>query len=272
MADVATAPPTRRTSPKPPAWSASKDVLWTAASAILAIALWAGAVALLKPPAYILPGPWDVLARSWSDRALLVSHGAGTMAEILAGLVLSVAIGIPLGILIVAIPIAQRLLYPIVIAFNAIPKVALAPLFVVWFGYGFLPRVLITGSIAFFPVLVATISGLMSIDPELLRLAEVLRAKKSATFIHLRLPQAIPSIIAGVKIATSLAVIGAIIGEFVASDRGWGFLLVQASGSLDTTIMFAIVIILAIVASLLFYLISLVEIYLISWHASQRSR
>ncbi len=246
--------------------------MWSVASGLLALALWGVAVAVLKPPAYILPAPWAVLARTWTDHALLLQHGASTLSEILAGLILSIVVGIPLGILIVAIPVVHRLVYPIVIAFNAIPKVALAPLFVVWFGYGLLPRVVITGSIAFFPILVATITGLMSIDPELLRLATVMRARQSRTFLHLRLPQAMPSIAAGVKIATSLAVIGGIIGEFVASDRGLGYLLVQASGTLDTTIMFAIVIILAVVASLLFYAISLVENYLVFWHASQRSK
>ena len=256
----------------PPLSNGARDILWMLASVVLAIGLWAGAVAILKPAAYILPAPWDVLTRTWTDRALLLSHGATTMGEILAGLLLSVVVGIPLGILIVALPIVQRLAYPIIIAFNAIPKVALAPLFVVWFGYGLLPRVLLTGSIAFFPILVATITGLVSIEPDLLRLAAVLRARRSRVFLHMRLPQAMPSIMSGVKVATSLAVIGGIIAEFVASDRGWGFLLVQASGSLDTTIMFSIVIILAVVASLLFYLISLLEIQLVSWHASQRSR
>ncbi len=272
MVDAAATQSNKRARPAPMLSSGAKDGLWAVASAVLAIALWAGSVAILKPPAYILPAPWDVLIRTWTDGATLLSHGAATMGEILVGLALSIVIGIPLGIAIVAIPLVQKLVYPMVIAFNAIPKVALAPLFVVWFGYGFLPRVLITGSIAFFPILVSTITGLMSIEPDLLRMASVMRAKQSRVFLHMRLPQAMPSITAGVKIATSLSVIGAIIGEFVASDRGWGFLLVQASGSLDTTIMFSIVIILALVASLLFYLIELAEKYLVSWHASQRSR
>ncbi len=194
------------------------------------------------------------------------------MSEILIGLLIGIVIAVPLGICIVAIPIVERLFYPIVVAFNAVPKVALAPLFVVWFGYGFMPRVLITGSIAFFPILVSTISGLVAIDPELLRLATVLRAKRSRVFLRMRLPQALPSIFAGIKVATSLAVIGGIIAEFVASDKGWGYLLVQASGTLDTTIMFSVVIILALVASALFYVVGFAERFFVSWHASQRSR
>jgi NitT/TauT family transport system permease protein len=243
-----------------------KAVIWTLASVTLALGAWALLVLIMKPAPYILPAPWDVLMRTWSDRSLLASHGLVTMGEIVAGLVISIVVAIPLGI-----PIAEKLLYPIIVAFNAIPKVALAPLFVVWFGYGFLPRVLITSSIAFFPILVSTISGLIAIEPDLLRLARVLRAHRLQIFLRMRLPHALPSIFAGIKVATSLAVIGGIIGEFVASDSGWGYLLVQASGTLDTTIMFSVVIILAIVASCLFSAVGLLERMMVSWHASQRS-
>ncbi|MDF2116350.1 ABC transporter permease [Roseiarcaceae bacterium H3SJ34-1] len=247
-----------------------KALIWTLASVALALGAWALLVVVLKPAPYILPAPWDVLMRTWSERSLLASHGLVTMGEIIAGLVISIVVAIPLGIAIVAIPVAEKLLYPIIVAFNAIPKVALAPLFVVWFGYGFLPRVLITSSIAFFPILVSTISGLIAIEPDLLRLARVLRAHRLQIFLRMRLPHALPSIFAGIKVATSLAVIGGIIGEFVASDSGWGYLLVQASGTLDTTIMFSVVIILAIVASLLFSVVGWLERMMVSWHASQR--
>jgi NitT/TauT family transport system permease protein len=211
-----------------------------------------------------------VLARTFTDRAVLADHGLTIMSEILIGLTISVITALPLGIAIVAIPVVERLLYPIIVAFNAIPKVALAPLFVVWFGYGLFPRVLITNSIAFFPILVSTITGLVSIDPDYLRLARVLHAHEMQVFLRMRLPHALPSIFSGIKVATSLAVICGIIGEFVASDKGLGYLLVQASGTLDTTIMFSVVIILAIVASALFYAVTFLERLIVSWHASQR--
>src|SRR5262249_18708501 len=154
--------------------------------------------AVFKPASYVLPSPQAVLERAWSDRILLATQGISTMNEIVIGLFVGIVVGIPLGIAIVAIPAVQRLFYPIVVAFNAIPKVALAPLFVVWFGYGFLPRVLITGTITFFPILVATVTGLMSVDPELLRLAQVMRAKASRTFLRIRLPYALPTIFSGI--------------------------------------------------------------------------
>jgi len=245
---------------------------WPLASSALALGLWSLVVLVLKPQPYVLPAPWDVLARMWTDRFLLLIHGTSTMETILVGLFISIIVAIPLGVAIVAIPVAEKLLYPQVVAFNAIPKVVLAPLFVVWLGYGFMPRVLITTSIAFFPILVSTITGLVGIDPELLRLARVLRGQTLQIFWHMRLPQALPSIFSGIKVGTGLAVIGAILGEFVASDQGWGYLLLSASGVLDTTIMFAIIFILAVVATALFSLVGLVERSTVSWHASQRQQ
>jgi NitT/TauT family transport system permease protein len=251
--------------------SSLKSVAWALLSATVAIAIWSAIILIARPPEYVLPAPWDVVARAWSDRSALIENGAFTLSEILAGLVAGIALAVPMGIAVVAVPLIERLFYPIVVAFNAIPKVALAPLFVVWFGYGYMPRVLLTASVAFFPVLISTISGLIAIDPDLLRLAAALRAKQSRIFVHVRLPQALPTIFAGIKVATSLAVIGSIIAEFIASDKGWGHMLVQASGNLDTTIMFAVLLVLALVASALFYTVAILERFFISWHASQRA-
>jgi NitT/TauT family transport system permease protein len=249
---------------------ANDRLLWGTAAILFALALWSLAVLIIRPPDYVLPAPWTVLARCWTDHALIISQGRTTVGEILAGLVLSAVIAVPLGVLIVAIPLIDKLCTPLIVAFNSIPKVALAPLFVVWFGYGLLPRILITVSIAFFPVLVATVTGLKSVDPDIIRLTRSMRARRSQVFLRVRLPNALPSAFAGLKIATSLSVIGAIIGEFIASDRGWGYMLVQASGTLDTALMFAIVIALAVVASLLFSAVEFAERLAISWHASQR--
>jgi NitT/TauT family transport system permease protein len=178
---------------------------------------------------------------------------------------------VPFGMLIVAVPALDKLVYPLVVAFNSIPKVALAPLFVVWFGYGATPRVVITFSIAFFPILVNTVTGLRSVDPEMVRLARSMGGSTTRVFLRIRLPHSLPSIFAGTKVATSLAVIGAIIGEFVASDNGWGYLLIQAQGQLDTTLIFAILILLAVFATLLYYAVEVVERLVTPWQASQRA-
>jgi NitT/TauT family transport system permease protein len=251
--------------------SSLKNISWALLSTAVAIAIWSAIILIARPPEYLLPAPWDVAARAWSDRSALLENGEFTLGEIVAGLVAGIALAVPMGMAVVAVPVIERLFYPIVVAFNAIPKVALAPLFVVWFGYGYVPRVLLTASVAFFPVLISTISGLIAVDPDLLRLAAALRAKRSRIFMHVRLPQALPAVFAGIRVATSLAVIGAIIAEFIASDKGWGHMLVQASGDLDTPIMFAVLLVLALVASALFYVVAFLERFFISWHASHRA-
>jgi NitT/TauT family transport system permease protein len=271
MADLNPATP-RAQRPASELGAGTKNALWATASGALAIATWALLIVAFHPATYILPAPWDVIQRTWTDRSLLAFHGLTTMSEILVGLGFSTAVGIPLGIAIVAVPMMRKMIYPLIVAFNSIPKVALAPLFVVWLGYGMLPRVLITASIAFFPILVSTVSGLMSIDPDFLRLAKVMRAHETRVFLHMRLPCALPAIFSGIKVATSFSVIGGIVGEFIASDSGWGYLLLQASGTLDTTIMFSVVIILGILASAMFNLVGVVEKLVVPWHASQRSQ
>ncbi len=243
---------------------------WTILSLTLTVVVWAVVVAAFKPPAYILPSPLSVVQRLWESRAQLIDAAGPTVGVILAGFVLGLIIAVPMGMLIVAIPILDKLAYPLVIAFNSIPKVALAPLFVVWFGYGVTPRIVITFSIAFFPILVNTITGLRSVDNEMVRLGRSMGAPMSKLFLKVRLPHALPSIFAGAKVATSLAVIGAIIGEFVASDKGWGYLLIQAQGQLDTTLIFAILVILAVFATIMFYAVELIERVSIPWHSSQR--
>ena len=275
MADVTTVPaeakPTGATgagvSKK---WASPGRGTWSVLSMVVLIAVWAVAVLVIQPKSYILPAPWDVAKRLWTSRELLTDSAWPTITEVLVGYAIGVAIAIPLGMMIVASRWLDRLLYPLLVAFNSIPKVALAPLFVVWFGYGLTPRVVITFSIAFFPVLVNTVTGLHAVDPEMVRLARSMGASTAKIFGLVRLPNALPSIFAGMKVATSLAVIGGIIGEFVASDKGWGYLLIQAQGQLDTTLIFAIIFLLAIFATVMYYAVEFVERISIPWHSSQR--
>lgn len=243
---------------------------WTALSLLSAVLVWALVVAVAHPATYVLPSPASVVERLWTSRALLLSASAPTVTVILAGFLLGLVVAVPLGMLLVAVPGLNKLCYPLVVAFNSLPKVALAPLFVVWFGYGATPRVVITFSIAFFPILVNTITGLRSVDGDMIRLARSMGASTASVFVRVRLPHALPNIFAGTKVATSLAVIGGIIGEFVASDQGWGYLLIQAQGQLDTTLIFAVLIVLALFATAMFYAVELVERLAIPWHASQR--
>ena len=253
-----------------PSFDGNSRGLWSVFALVLLVGIWALVVWIGHPKTYILPSPAAVARRLWTSRSVLASAGWPTIKEITIGYVVGVAIAVPLGMMIVANKWVDRLLYPLLIAFNSIPKVALAPLFVVWFGYGVTPRVVITFSIAFFPVLVNTVTGLHSVDPEMVRLARSMGATKPRIFLRIRLPHALPSIFAGMKVATSLAVIGGIIGEFIASDNGWGYLLIQAQGELDTTMIFAIIVLLAVFATVFYYLIEFIERLAIPWHTSQR--
>lgn len=243
---------------------------WTAISIASLVVVWGLAVVVFQPPEYILPAPWAVASCLWTDFPMLMEASVPTVSVILVGFTVSVVVAVPLGLLIVALPWLDRLLYPILVSFNSIPKVALAPLFVVWFGYGMLPRVVIAFSIAFFPILVNTVSGIKGVDPDMVRLARSMGASKLRTFTWVRLPNAMPTIFAGLKVASGLAVIGGIIGEFVASDAGLGYLLLQAQGQFDTVLIFAIVLLLAVFATLLYYSVELIERLVIPWHSSQR--
>lgn len=262
---------TAKLAPKDRLEGVSRGV-WSILSMVVLIAVWAAVVALARPKSYILPAPWDVAKRLGTSHQLLLDAAWPTISEILIGYAIGVGIAIPLGMLVVANKWLDRLLLPLLVASNSIPKVALAPLFVVWFGYGVTPRVVITFSIAFFPVLVNTVTGLNSVDPEMVRLARSMGGSKSKVFAKVRLPNALPSIFAGMKVATGLAVIGGIIGEFVASDKGWGYLLIQAQGQLDTTLIFAIILLLAVFATAMYYAVEFAERLAIPWHSSQRKQ
>jgi NitT/TauT family transport system permease protein len=158
------------------------------------------------------------------------------------------------------------------IASQAIPKVAVAPLFVVWMGFGVMPKVSIAFLIAFFPVVIDTVIGLRSIQPEMLQLGRSMGGGTLRVFLKLRLPNALPNIFAGLKVAITLAVVGAITGEFVGSQSGLGYLLTSAGGQMDTALVFAVLVTISVIATLLFTIIEAVEKLVIPWHSSMRSR
>ena len=158
------------------------------------------------------------------------------------------------------------------VATQSIPKIALAPLFIVWFGFGTTPKVAVAFLISFFPVVVDTIVGLRSIDPAMVQLARSMGAPPYRIFLRLRLPNALPSVFAGLKVASTLAVVGALTGEFIGSDRGLGYVLVQSSAQLNTPLLFATLVTLSLLAMAFFFLVEGVERLLIPWHVSQRAR
>src|SRR6516165_11822185 len=245
--------------------------LWTLLSFAIVFVAWELTVRLFALPEYLLPGPEPVLVALAQNIRTLAVQSLWTAGTVLAGFLVAAAVAIPLAMLIVISPVLERLLYPPMVATQSIPKIALAPLFIVWFGFGVAPKVAVAFLIAFFPIVIDTIVGLRSIDPAMLQLARSMGAPPHRTFIKMRLPHALPAIFGGLKVASSLAVVGALTGEFVGSDKGLGYMLVQASGNLNTSLLFATLVVLSTLAMAFFYLIEVLERIAIPWHASQRA-
>lgn len=237
-----------------------------------ALLVWEYGVRYFEIPSYLLPTPSAIATTLVTDWRIIYLNLGPTLAEILGGFFLSIVIGVPLATLIVFSPVAERLLYPPMVASQAIPKVAIAPLFIVWMGYGLPPKIWIAFLIAFFPIVIDTVVGLRSVQPEMLQLGRSMGGGTLRVFLKLRLPNALPNLFGGLKVAATLAVVGAITGEFVGSQAGLGYLLTSASGQMDTALVFAALVTISVIAMLLFMIIEAVEKAIIPWHASMRSR
>ena len=250
----------------------ASDFLYPAAAIVLVLAAWEGLTRLGAAPSYALPAPTEVALALVQQWPMLMSNAVSTTVAIVSGFALSVVAGIALAVLISSSRIFEKSLYPLLVGSQAIPKLALAPLFVVWFGFGMLPKVIMTFLIAVFPIVVSTVQGIASVETELEFLSRSMGLSAYRTFRMIRLYRALPSIFAGLKVAITLAVVGAVVGEFVGSDRGLGTLLLRAIGVVNTPLLFAGLIVLTVLAVVLFGLIELLERFAIPWHVSQRSR
>ena len=250
----------------------ASDFLYPAAAIVLVLAAWEGLTRLGAAPSYALPAPTEVALALVQQWPMLMSNAVSTTVAIVSGFALSVVVGIALAVLISSSRIFEKSLYPLLVGSQAIPKLALAPLFVVWFGFGLLPKVIMTFLIAVFPIVVSTVQGIASVETELEFLSRSMGLSPYRTFRMIRLYRALPSIFAGLKVAITLAVVGAVVGEFVGSDRGLGTLLLRAIGVVNTPLLFAGLIVLTVLAIVLFGLIELLERFAIPWHVSQRSR
>lgn len=238
---------------------------------IAVVILWELAVRVFRIPEYLLPAPSGILAAMAAEWRYLVFHTWVTIYEILWGFALAVAVGIPTAMAIVYSPMLERALYPLLVASQSVPKIAIAPLLIFWAGIGTLPKVLVAFLISFFPIIIDTVVGLRSVEPEMLHLARSMGAAEHKIFLKIRFPTALPNIFAGLKVAVTLAVVGAIVGEFIQADQGLGYALLQANAVLNTKLGFAAIIVLAGVGVVMFLVVDAIERKLIPWHASRRS-
>ncbi len=237
---------------------------------LVLLAGWEGATRLLRIPRLLLPAPTEVVATLVAEAPLLLQMSTTTAQEILIGFALSVVFGVPLGAFIVYSRRFEQAVYPLLVASQTVPKAALAPIFVVWLGLGMTSKVLIAFVIAFFPIVIDTVVGLRSISPEVLYLVRSMGANPFQTFWLVRLPNALPNIFGGLKVASTLAVVGAIVGEFVSADKGLGYLVLVANGNLNTPLVFAVVTTLSLMGVIFYFAIEAVEKFVIRWHVSTR--
>jgi NitT/TauT family transport system permease protein len=221
--------------------------------------LWQFGVGAIGLSEFILPTPWSIAARIVHDYRLLFTNSLITIAEMIAGFVLAAIAGVLTALSIFYSRIFERAVYPILVALQTIPKVALAPLLVLYLGYGFAPKCFLAFLLAYFPIVIATVVGLKALDKAMVNLVRSMGATEWQTFFKIRLPAALPNVFGGFKVGISLAVIGAVIGEYVAADRGLGYLQLQASSQFDTTLSFAAVVAIALIGVVLFGALEVLE-------------
>jgi NitT/TauT family transport system permease protein len=221
---------------------------------------------------YIFPAPTDVFHELLTGSGFLFWHTLYTMTATLVAFAISVVLGIILSIGIVYSRLLDRTLFTSLVATNAVPKVAIAPLFILWIGIGIESKIVIAILVSIFPMVVDSVVGLRSVDPGLLDLARAYRGSTIQMFWKIRLPNALPSIFAGMKVAISLSLVGTIVGEFVGSNWGLGFVILQSQGQYNTARVFAAILILAVLGTLLFQLLDWAEVRVIPWHVSHRNR
>ena len=236
------------------------------------LAIWEVAVAVLKVPAYLLPPPTAIIRVFIDEFAKIAFHGWVTTYEMLLGYALAVGIGIPLAIAITSSERFDRFVMPQMLFFQVVPKVAIAPLFLVWFGVGALPKVLVAFLISFFPIVIDAAVGLRSMSTEMRDLARSMGASRLQVFAQFRLPTSLPYLFSGLKVAATLAVAGAVVGEFVGADKGLGYLLLVTNSNLETALMFATLFALTFIGLAFFYAVEFLEALLIPWHVTHRVR
>lgn len=212
------------------------------------IAAWEAVVLATDAPRYILPGPIAVFAALADNLALIADNTTATVWEVLAGLVLGVIVGTLTAILLAAVRQAARWLMPVLVVSQAIPVFALAPILVLWLGYGAASKIAMATLVIYFPVTTTLYDGLRRADPGLLDLARVMGARPWSTLVHIRLPGALPALAAGIRTATAIAPIGAVIGEWVGASRGLGYLMLHAGARMQVDLMFAALFVLAVFA------------------------
>lgn len=237
---------------------------------VLLAAWWAVTENELVAP-YILPSPADTWATTQANAAYLAQHTWVTTWETVIGFIIAAVFGVFVAVVMMYSVNLEKTVYPLILFAQVIPKIAIAPLFVVWLGFGPSPKILVAVLMAFFPIVISGLAGLRSVDPEILELTSTMGASRFKTFMKIRFPASLPQLMSGLKVAATLAVTGAVVGEFVGANEGLGYVILQANGNVDTAMLFAALIIMSLLGIVLFAIIEIAEKLLIPWHSSRRA-
>ncbi len=240
-------------------YAGARAIVLPVGLALVMLALWQAVVMIGRIPPVILPSPISTLLYIVERWDILLTHAIPTTLESALGFALATILGIVLAVLITSSTLAREALYPNLVFFQLIPKIALAPLFIIWLGIGTQSRVAFSVFIAFFPVVIATAAGFASVDRGMLRLCRSLTATERQIFLHVRFPAALPYIFSGMKVAVTLAIIGVIIGEFITAQAGLGYLIIFATARADTEVSMAAIVVLCVCGLLLYGLVALAE-------------
>jgi NitT/TauT family transport system permease protein len=237
---------------------------------LLAVLLaWEAAIDLFAVPKYLLPSPSNILLKFAASPELFAYHALVTTRETLEGFAFAVLVGVVLATIIVHSRMIEEGLYPILIFMQLTPKMAIAPLLIVWMGFGETPKIAIAFLIAFFPIVISTVAGLRSVEPEQLEMLRGLRANNWQILLKARFPSALPFLFSAMRISITLAVTGAIVAEFVGASEGLGHLIIVSSSNMETETTFAAILTLAVIGIILFSLIRLVEYAVDASHGGQ---
>jgi len=254
-----------------PAWQAlarmglGKEVLVPALTLAVIVGLWELLVRAFQVPEFLLPAPSRIWADTVAMGPVVATHTLATMRTVLIGFAVSIAISLPLAVLITYSRFFEAAVYPLLILTQSIPKVAVAPILVVIFGANELPRVIVTFLVAFFPLVIAMSAGLLAVPKELLELARSCKASRMQEFYRIRLPYSVPFLMSGLKVAITLSVVGAVVGEFVAAEQGLGYLITSSTAFFRTPVAFGAMFILSILGIVLFQLVVIAEKVFFPW-------
>lgn len=237
---------------------------------LVLLVLWEIGFRVFEAPLHMIPLPSGIVESFLEQWSMLLWESLVTTWESVAGVILAIVFSIPLAFALISSETLSRAIYPIIVASQAVPKIAVAPLFIVWFGYGIESKILVAFLICFFPLLIDGVMGLSSVGQDRLRLLRSMGANGWQVFRKLRFPAALPHFFSGLKVAVTLAVVGALVGEFMGGSAGLGYVLLRAQAVVDTELIFVAIGLLSVIGIVLFYAVVLIERIVIPWHVKER--